>query len=218
MTAGIEDVAAQIDELAERVDRAVSKVTELSGPPRDQAMELKSAIEAFHKEGLTRIARRLKGDARGKELLLELAGDPFVYTLFAMHGIVRTDAPAAEAPAKKGTTGFVPLGELLAAPGWKNGPAVAELVDGKPYRLDVGEKSILLLMLNGAVQAFRNECAHQGLPLDGGMVDRDACTLTCPWHGFRFDASTGECLTAPQAQLERVEMKIEQGQVQVRVQ
>ena len=28
----------------------------------------------------------------------------------------------------------------------------------------------------------------------------DGC-LTCPWHGFRFDCLSGECLTAPQVQL-----------------
>jgi nitrite reductase/ring-hydroxylating ferredoxin subunit len=71
-------------------------------------------------------------------------------------------------------------------------------------------------MLNGKVNAFRNQCAHQGLPLDGGMIDREACTITCPWHCFRYDATTGECLTAPQAQLERVEMKIDRGRVQVK--
>ena len=31
--------------------------------------------------------------------------------------------------------------------------------------------------------------------------------FTCPWHGFRFDCMTGECLTAPQAQLEQVPLR-----------
>jgi len=214
------DAAKQIDDLAQRVDDVIAQIQQLPEPARQKALELKSAIEAFHKDGLTRIVRSLKADPRGKELLLELVEDAFVFTLFAMHGIVRTDAatPAMETPApQKVSTGFVPLGDVLAAPGWKNGPAVADLTEGKAVRFDVGEKSILLLLLNGTVQAFRNECAHQGLPLDGGMVDKEACTITCPWHGFRYDATTGECLTAPQAQLERVEMKIERDRVQVRI-
>ena len=172
---------------------------------------MKSVIEAFHKDGLTRIVRHLRADARGKELLMELAEDPSVYTLFAMHGIVRTDEPPARTKEA-----FVPLGDLLMPPGWKNGPLLSELTEGKPHRLDLDKMSVLILKLNGKVNAFRNECAHQGLPLDGGMVDHEACTITCPWHGFRFDAATGECLTAPQAQLERVDIKIEQGRVQVR--
>jgi nitrite reductase/ring-hydroxylating ferredoxin subunit len=207
-----------IEETAGRVDRAVAKVSELNQAARDQALELKAAIEDFHKDGLTRIVRHLRADPRGKELLLELATDPAVYTLFAMHGIVRREGTAAEpepAPARA-AGGFVPLANLMVAPGWTQGPQVSELGEGKPFRLDIGETSILLLKLNGKVNAFRNECAHQGLPLDGGMVDPDACTITCPWHGFRFDGTTGECLTAPQAQLERVDMKIELGRIQVK--
>jgi len=213
------DTGEQIDKLAERVDLAVSKVRELTGPAREQGLELKSAIEEFHREGLTRIVRHLRSDPRGKELLMELAQDPTVFTLFAMHGIVRTDAPAEETappPPARVASGFVPLGDLMVAPGWKNGPALTELAEGKPFRLDFGDNSILLVMLNGKVNAFRNQCAHQGLPLDGGMIDREACTITCPWHGFRYDVTTGECLTAPQAQLERVEMKIDHGRVQVK--
>jgi nitrite reductase/ring-hydroxylating ferredoxin subunit len=181
------------------------------------ALDLKVAVEEFHKDGLTRIVRHLRSDPRGKELLMELAAYPSVYTLFAMHGIVRTEASPAEPPKPEGSTGFVPLGNLMLAPGWKMGPPAAELKDGTPFRLDLEDTSVLILMLNGHVSAFKNECAHQGLPLDGGMVDRDACTITCPWHGFRFDAASGECLTAPQAQLVRVEMKTENGRVQVRL-
>jgi nitrite reductase/ring-hydroxylating ferredoxin subunit len=212
-------MTGMMEEVAERVDRAVEKIQELDEPARGYGLELKSAIEAFHKDGLTRIVRHLRADARGKELLLELATDPAVYTLFAMHGIVRTEGATEPAPPPappKISSGFVPLGNLTMAPGWKSGPQVSELIEGKPFRLDIDEISILLLKLNGQVNAFRNECAHQGLPLDGGMVDREACTITCPWHGFRFDGTTGECLTNPQAQLERIEMKIEQERIQVR--
>ena len=36
-------------------------------------------------------------------------------------------------------------------------------------------------------------CPHQGLPLD---CEPDAQgMMTCPWHGFRFDARTGACLS-----------------------
>ena len=218
MTATAE-ITEQIDKLAERVDVAVTRVRELTDPAREHGLELKSAIEEFHREGLIRRVRHLRADPRGKELLMELAQDPSVYTLFVMHGIVRTDAPEEapiRAPAAQTASGFVPLGDLMVAPGWKNGPAVSELTEGKTFRLDIGEISILLVMMNGQVKAFRNQCAHQGLPLDGGMIDREACTITCPWHGFRYDVTTGECLTAPQAQLERIEMKIEQGRVQVK--
>lgn len=36
-------------------------------------------------------------------------------------------------------------------------------------------------------------CPHQGLPLEGDP-DPDG-VITCPWHGYRFDARTGQCLS-----------------------
>ena len=215
-TTALDELAEQIDVRAQRVDNAVEQVNGLTESAREKALELKAAIEEFHKDGIIRMVRHLRADPRGKELLMELADDPSVYTLFAMHGIVRTDNPPEPPPPPKTSTVFVPLTDLLLAPGWKNGPRMTDLVEGKPHRMDLEDRSILLLLIDGTVNAFRNECAHQGLPLDGGMVDPEACTITCPWHGFRFDASTGECLTAPQAQLERVELKIERGRIQVK--
>ena len=36
-------------------------------------------------------------------------------------------------------------------------------------------------------------CPHQGLPL---TCDPDADgVMTCPWHGYRFDAKSGECIS-----------------------
>jgi len=36
-------------------------------------------------------------------------------------------------------------------------------------------------------------CPHQGLPLDA--VPNSQGVITCPWHGYRFDARTGQCLS-----------------------
>jgi len=100
--------------------------------------------------------------------------------------------------------------------GWMKGPPTSELVEATPFRWEIGESSVLLLRFDGRLQAFRNACAHQGLPLDGGIVDIEARTITCPWHGFRFDCQTGECLTAPQAQLETLPVRIKDGYAWVR--
>jgi len=102
------------------------------------------------------------------------------------------------------------------ANGWLRGPATSELQEAKPFRWDFGETSVLLIRFDGRLQAFRNACAHQGLTLDGGIMDCEARTITCPWHGFRFDCQTGECLTAPQAQLETFPVRIRDGYAWVR--
>jgi len=100
--------------------------------------------------------------------------------------------------------------------GWVAGPPAASLPDGSAARLDTELASVLLLNLGGHLSAYRNACAHQGLPLDGGLLDPDTGTITCPWHGFCYDGATGECLTAPQAQLERFPLRVEDGLIWVR--
>jgi nitrite reductase/ring-hydroxylating ferredoxin subunit len=111
---------------------------------------------------------------------------------------------------------LVQIAAAEAANGWVQGPKTTELQDAKPFRWDIGEISVLLIRFDGRLQAFRNTCAHQGLPLDGGSIDVEARTITCPWHGFRFDCQTGECLTAPQAQLVTFPVRIKDGHAWVR--
>ncbi len=81
----------EFESLAQRVDEATAAVQGMPTELRIKALALKSAIEAFHKPGLTKIIRQLKADPRGKELLMELVNEPEVYALFLMHGLVRAD-------------------------------------------------------------------------------------------------------------------------------
>ena len=62
--------------------------------------------------------------------------------------------------------------------------------------------SFLVTNVGGEPAAFRNACSHQGRPLDGGLLDDGV--LICPWHGFRYDAATGDCLSSPGSRLEAV--------------
>jgi nitrite reductase/ring-hydroxylating ferredoxin subunit/Fe-S cluster biogenesis protein NfuA len=100
--------------------------------------------------------------------------------------------------------------------GWVPGLYLADLPPGSMRSFESGATSILLINLDNRISAYRNACAHQGLPLDSGLLDAESGTLTCPWHGFCFDAGSGECLTAPQAQLESFPLRVENGQIWVR--
>jgi Fe-S cluster biogenesis protein NfuA/nitrite reductase/ring-hydroxylating ferredoxin subunit len=274
----------ELDQLASRADRAVEAAQALEGPARAAAVELKDAIDALHKAGLTRIVRRLKEDPRGKQLLFELVEDPLVYALLATHGIVRPDLTTrarrvleAVRPYMRSHGGDVELVEArgdtvrvrlhgacngcsMAAvtlrdgveealrqsipeiarvevvpsdPGpalimpesigvsggladWVAGPLAADVPPGTMQRLDDGEVRILLVHVAGRLSAYRNACAHMGLPLDGGLLDPESGELTCPWHGFCYDTASGECLTAPQAQLEAFPLRVVDGRIWVR--
>lgn len=102
--------------------------------------------------------------------------------------------------------------------GWVRGPAVTEVPPGHMVSFATERGSVLIVNLANRLSAYRNACAHQGRLLDGGMLDPDAGTLTCPWHGFCFDVQSGECLTAPQAQLEPFPLRVVDGMIWVRPQ
>ena len=100
--------------------------------------------------------------------------------------------------------------------GWVEGPALEAVPADKPFGFESGDHKILLIKTQQGLRAFRNACAHQGLPLEGGLFDPNSGTLTCPWHGFQFDCDSGECFTAPQCQLEPFPLRVENGQIMVR--
>lgn len=120
---------------------------------------------------------------------------------------------------------LIPLEALRLGPsrdGWANlGPA-ADVVDGditiRSVSTDAGESAeVLVVSVEHRLSAYRNECAHEAMPLDNAILDLDNGTLTCPWHGFCYDATSGECLSAPGAQLEQLPLRVDNGDVWVRV-
>lgn len=110
-----------------------------------------------------------------------------------------------------------PVGE-----GWvKVGPAADLAVDdlsAVTLTNGTGETAEVIVVNAGQrLSAYRNECAHEALPLNNAVLDLDNNTLTCPWHGFCYDATSGECLSAPGAQLEQLPLRIDDGDVWVRI-
>jgi nitrite reductase/ring-hydroxylating ferredoxin subunit len=201
-----------LEALAARVDHALEALGGLEASVREKAEAVRTAIEAFHRVGLTTIVKRLKEDPRGKELLFELVDDPGVRALLAMHGIIRSAPPEPEPPVE-----LVQIQLPAAAAGWHPGPRADEVTPEKPVAFEAGGEKILVLHARGELRAFRNACGHIGLPLDRGMMDAEEATITCPWHGYRFDADSGACLSAPDCRLEPFPLRVVGGVVEVKV-
>ncbi len=47
----------------------------------------------------------------------------------------------------------------------------------------------------GRAFAMRDNCPHRGMPLSQGRFDGES--LECSYHGWRFDACTGQCVEVP---------------------
>lgn len=109
-----------------------------------------------------------------------------------------------------------------ASEGWVQVAPADDLPDGSltPRSLTAASGAnaeVIVVNVDDKLTAYRNECAHEALPLDNAMLDVSNGTLTCPWHGFCYDATSGECLTAPGAQLEQLPLRVDKGDVWVRV-
>ena len=73
--------------------------------------------------------------------------------------------------------------------------------------VEVQGKEIALFNVGGKVCAIYHVCPHQGGPLaEGGL---DGSVVTCPWHGWSFDVTTGECTLNPAIKQESFKVKEE---------
>jgi len=76
-----------------------------------------------------------------------------------------------------------------------------ESVDGEEP-LERGRATIAIRGLHLALfrlgerwHAIESTCPHMGGPLGEGRLE--GCQVICPWHGARFDVTTGAVLTPP---------------------
>ncbi|HET7057389.1 MAG TPA: Rieske 2Fe-2S domain-containing protein [Nitrospiraceae bacterium] len=93
---------------------------------------------------------------------------------------------------------------------------VAAAEDVKPGQGIVAEangKTLAVFNVDGTIHAINNTCCHREGPLGEGELDGNI--VTCPWHGWRFNVTTGACMNNPSAQVEAYEVKIEGEDVKV---
>jgi nitrite reductase/ring-hydroxylating ferredoxin subunit len=63
--------------------------------------------------------------------------------------------------------------------------------DGRAV-VEVDGTEIAVFVVDGRAHAFANACPHEGNPLHEAEILGD--TLTCAYHGWKFDLFTGACL------------------------
>ncbi len=73
------------------------------------------------------------------------------------------------------------------------------------------DKKILLLASQRGLFACANRCPHEGYPLSEGALTNE-CILTCNWHNWKFDLSSGETLVGGDL-LPRFPVRTENGRV-----
>jgi ferredoxin-NADP reductase/nitrite reductase/ring-hydroxylating ferredoxin subunit len=74
-------------------------------------------------------------------------------------------------------------------------PAAAEITPGSGRVVEANGQRIAVFNVGGRYHAIDDTCSHQGGPLSEGTLD--GRVVTCPWHGARFDVTTGAVLSGP---------------------
>ena len=72
---------------------------------------------------------------------------------------------------------------------------VDDVPPGSCKTFQIGDTTIVIYNVDGNFYATTNTCAHQGGPLGDGLFE--ASVVTCPWHAWQFDVSTGEAVFDP---------------------
>ncbi|MBI2066565.1 MAG: Rieske 2Fe-2S domain-containing protein [Deltaproteobacteria bacterium] len=80
---------------------------------------------------------------------------------------------------------------------------------------DVKGQQIAVFNVNGQFCAVDNICPHRGGPLGEGAVQ--GSVVTCPWHGWQFDVTTGVSPVNPAAKVRKFNCKVEGEAIQVEV-
>jgi len=65
-----------------------------------------------------------------------------------------------------------------------------EITPGTIREFQVEGKAVALANVGGKYYAINNTCLHRGGPLGQGVMDGNI--VTCPWHGWQYDVTTGK--------------------------
>jgi nitrite reductase/ring-hydroxylating ferredoxin subunit len=98
---------------------------------------------------------------------------------------------------------------------WYKLAEAADVPEGSGREFTVGGRIVALFHVAGQFHAIDGICAHQGGPLAKGQLTGHV--VTCPWHGWQFQVTDGEHCLNPRICQTAFEVKVESGDVFVRV-
>ena len=91
----------------------------------------------------------------------------------------------------------------------------ADVAPGAGIVASVNGKEYAVFNLDGTFRVIDNTCLHRGGPLGEGELEGKV--VTCPWHGWQYDVTSGCNLDDETECVERYDVKVENGAVLVAV-
>ena len=85
--------------------------------------------------------------------------------------------------------------------------SLAALAAGESILANIEGVEVALFLSDGTVVATQGQCPHAEGPLHEGEVEN--CILTCPWHGWTFNLTTGQCGEDDSISLKRFDVRVD---------
>lgn len=86
-----------------------------------------------------------------------------------------------------------------------------EVPAGQGRTVDAAGRTLALFNVDGAYYAIDNTCSHRGGPLgEGDLEDR---VVTCPWHAWQWDVTTGANVNNPAVKVACFPVTVENGTI-----
>jgi nitrite reductase/ring-hydroxylating ferredoxin subunit len=93
--------------------------------------------------------------------------------------------------------------------------SLSDLPAGTAKTVEAGGTSIALYNVDGQIHATSNTCPHRGGSLGEGVLG--GVVISCPWHAFEYEVTSGRCLTNPSLQIPCYPVKLEGQDILVQV-
>jgi nitrite reductase/ring-hydroxylating ferredoxin subunit len=74
---------------------------------------------------------------------------------------------------------------------------LAEIPVGSIKEVQLAGTPVALANVGGKFYAINNTCLHRSGPLGQGVLE--GTVVTCPWHGWQYDVTTGKTVMNPDA-------------------
>ena len=92
---------------------------------------------------------------------------------------------------------------------------IGEVPPGMVRELQLDGKVIALANVGGKLYAVNNVCLHRGGPIAQGELSGQV--VTCPWHGWQYDVTSGKLVTNPAVGVETYAVEVRGDDVYVDV-
>ena len=103
------------------------------------------------------------------------------------------------------------LGPPAAEPAWHDALATRSLRAGMARRVDCDGRGLLVFRDAQGWRVYDSRCPHQATDINQLAVT--GTTLTCPKHGWAFDAKSGDCIKKGNSPLTRIKAKNVKGRL-----